>query len=116
MYDKNNVFAKIIRGEIPSKKVYEDDLILAFYDAFPAAPIHVLVVPKGEYVDYSDFIKKAPVIDIAHYFTKISDIASGLGLNDHGFRICSNKGAQSGQSVFHFHTHILSGAKFGAVI
>lgn len=116
MYDTNNIFAKIIRGEVSAKKVYEDDRILAFYDAFPVAPTHVLVIPKGEYIDYSDFVKNAPQQDIIHYFTKIDEIASGLSLDEHGFRLCSNRGTKSGQSVFHFHTHILSGAKFGAVV
>ena len=116
MYDSNNVFAKIIRGEIPAKKVYEDERVLAFNDAFPAAPTHVLVVPKGEYIDYSDFIKNAPAQDITYYFTKINDIIFDLGLEEHGFRLCTNRGVKSGQSVFHFHTHILSGAKFGAVV
>jgi histidine triad (HIT) family protein len=116
MYDKNNVFAKIIRGEIPSSKVCEDDKILAFHDVSPVAPTHVLVIPKGEYVDYSDFVKNAPKEDVLYYFTKVNDIAASLGLNEHGFRLCSNKGTNSGQSVFHFHMHILSGAKFGGVV
>lgn len=116
MYDPNNIFAKIIRGEIPAKKVYEDDRLLAFHDAFPVAPTHVLVVPKAEYLDYSDFVKNALPQDITHYFAKINEIASGLGLDEEGFRLCTNRGANSGQTVFHFHTHILSGAKFGSVV
>jgi histidine triad (HIT) family protein len=116
MYDTNNIFAKIIRGEMPSSKVYEDDKILAFHDISKAAPTHVLVIPKGEYIDYSDFITKASKEDVAHYFTKINEIALSLGLAEHGFRLCSNNGAKSGQSVFHFHTHVLGGAKFGGVV
>src|ERR1700677_3979692 len=107
MYDKNNVFAKIIRGEIPCKKVYEDDRILAFHDIAPAAPTHVLVIPKGEYPDYSDFISNAPEADVVYYYKKINEIAMALGLDSNGFRLTTNRGAWSGQSVFHFHTHIL---------
>jgi histidine triad (HIT) family protein len=110
-YDKQNIFAKIIRGEIPAKKVYEDEGILAFYDISPAAPIHCVVIPKGEYVDYSDFVKNSTTEEIKHYFTKINDIAVLLGLGEDGFRLCVNRGAKSGQSVFHFHTHILGGTK-----
>jgi len=117
MYDSNNVFAKIIRGEIPSKKVYEDDKVLAFYDVAPAAPTHVLVIPKGEYGDYIDFISKASPQDVLHYFTTIKEIARILGFSgNEGFRICSNIGAKAGQTVFHFHTHILGGAQFGEVV
>lgn len=111
-YDKQNVFAKIIRGEIPAKKVYEDERILAFYDISPAAPIHCIVIPKGEYADYSDFVNNASAEETSHYFTKINDIAMQLGLKEDGFRLCVNRGAKSGQSVFHFHTHILGGTKF----
>lgn len=113
-YDSNNVFAKIIRGEIPSKKIYEDDLVLAFFDAFPVAPTHILVIPKGRYIDYVDFFNKASKDEVAYYFTKVKEVATSMGLES--FRICSNIGEQSGQTVFHFHTHILGGAKFGGLI
>ncbi len=116
MYDSNNVFAKIIRGEIKSDKIYEDKYVLAFKDIAPAAPTHILVIPKGPYKDYSDFINKASPEEVSYYFTKINDIACDLGLEEHGFRLCSNIGEKSGQSVFHFHTHILSGAKFGRLV
>lgn len=106
-YDSNNIFAKIIRGDIPSKKIYEDDRVLAFFDAFPVAPTHILVIPKGQYIDYVDFLNKAPKDEIAYYFTKVKEVANSMGLES--FRICSNIGEQSGQSVFHFHTHILGG-------
>lgn len=113
-YDKNNIFAKIIRGEIPSNKIYEDKIVLAFFDAFPVAPTHILVIPKGEYIDYVDFIDKASGEEVSYYFTKVQEIAKSLNLES--FRICTNIGDESGQSVFHFHTHILSGAKFGGLI
>lgn len=113
-YDINNVFAKIIRGEIPSKKIYEDSFVLAFLDVFPVAPTHILVIPKGEYTDYVDFIDKASTQEVSHYFTKVKEIAQNLGVES--FRICSNIGEESGQSVFHFHTHILAGSKFGNLV
>lgn len=114
MYDTNNVFAKIIKNELPAKKVYEDDKILAFFDIAPVAPTHIIVIPKGQYINYVDFIEKASAEEISYYFTKIKDIAQSLGLDS--FRICSNMGERSGQSVFHFHTHILSGSKFSGLV
>jgi histidine triad (HIT) family protein len=116
MYDSNNVFAKIIRGEIKADKIYEDKYVLAFHDITPSAPTHVLVIPTGEYTDFTDFINKASPEEVSYYFTKINEIAHDLGLEKEGFRLCSNIGRQSGQSVFHFHTHILSGRKFGDLV
>lgn len=109
MYDKNNIFSKIINNELPSKKVYEDEMVLAFHDAHPVSPIHVLVVPKGEYIDYSDFVTNAPAEDVIYYFSKISDIIKHLGLEKDGYRLVTNKGTKSGQTIFHFHTHIIGG-------
>jgi histidine triad (HIT) family protein len=106
-YDPSNVFAKIIRGEIPCKKIYEDDYVLAFYDIAPVAPVHVLVIPKGEYVNFSDFAINAPQEFFSHYYKKIDEIANSLGLEY--YRLISNLGSESGQTVFHFHTHIISG-------
>lgn len=111
-YDTNNIFAKIIRGELPARKVYEDEAVLAFHDIAPNAPVHVLVIPKGEYIDFSDFVSKASAEEVTYYFSKINEIANMLGLEEEGFRLTTNKGSKSGQSVFHFHTHILGGAKF----
>lgn len=109
MYDKNNIFAKILRGEIPSLKLYEDDMLVVIQDANPAAPIHLLVLPKGEYSDFSDFVSKAHNEEISHYFKIVAKIAKENGADD--YRIICNKGHSAGQSVFHFHTHILSGFK-----
>lgn len=108
-YDKNNVFAKIIRNELPSKKIYEDDKILAFFDVAPIAPIHILVIPKGEYIDYPDFVANASVEDVSHYFLTVAKIAKEAGLDS--FKISSNIGEKSGQRVFHFHSHIIGGSK-----
>jgi histidine triad (HIT) family protein len=109
MYDKNNIFAKIISNKIPTEKLYEDELLIAIRDINPAAPIHILVIPKKEYIDFTDFIEKASSSEINHYFTAIAKIAKDNGATE--YRIVSNKGTSSGQSVFHFHTHILSGLK-----
>lgn len=109
MYDKDNVFAKIIAGSISAKKVYEDDKILAIHDINPVAPVHILVIPKEEYKDFNDFITHASKEDITLYFSKIIDITKELGLEENGYRLVINKGSQSGQTVFHFHTHIIGG-------
>ena len=107
MYNKNNIFAKIISGDIPADKLYEDDKILAIKDITPAAPIHILVIPKEHYIDFADFISRASKEDISHYFKTIDKIAKENGIED--YRLITNKGEAAGQSVFHFHTHILSG-------
>lgn len=108
MYDKNNIFAKIISGEVSAEKLYEDNKLIVIKDTNPAAPIHLLVIPKGNYTDFADFTAKASTEEVAHYFRKVATIAKENGANE--YRIVSNKGAKSGQSVFHFHTHILSGS------
>jgi len=113
MYDKNNIFAKIINKEIPSKLIYEDEHLLAFHDMYPVAPIHVLVIPKGEYKDYSHFIASAkPEIQI-HFFKQVSKLANDLCGNN--FRLCTNNGAMSGQTIFHFHMHIIGGKQLGGL-
>jgi len=116
MYDTENVFAKIINGQLSAKKVYEDDKILAFHDIHPESPTHILVLPKGEYIDFSDFITKASSDEVKNYFNKIVDIIKELGLEENGYRLITNKGSQSGQSVFHFHMHILSGRQLNGLI
>jgi len=115
-YDPNNIFAKIIRGEIPSTKVYEDDKILAFNDISRAAPIHVLVVPKGQYINFADFTSKADDKEIVDFFKKVSEIAKSLNLTESGYRIISNTGSDASQSVPHFHIHIVGGKKLGGLI
>ncbi len=109
MYDKNNVFAKIITKSIPAKIIYEDNDFIAFDDINPVAPIHVIVIPKKEYIDYNDFIGKASADEIKNYFTKLAEIASMIGLDQDGYRLITNKGSKSGQSIFHFHFHIIGG-------
>ena len=106
MYDKNNIFAKIINGDIPAEKLYEDEKVVAIKDINPAAPIHILVIPKGAFIDFADFVTNSSPEDIAYYFKTIEKIAKDSGAKD--YRLVSNKGETAGQSVFHFHTHILS--------
>jgi histidine triad (HIT) family protein len=115
-YDSNNIFAKIIRGEIPCAKVYEDSVILAFHDISKAAPLHVLVVPKGEYVSFADFATHAPAEEVVDFFRKVSEIASSLGLDKTGYRLITNNGSDASQTVAHFHVHILGGKKLGGLL
>lgn len=115
-YDKNNIFAKIIRGEIPAKKVYEDENILAFYDISKASPIHVLVIPKGEFIDFIDFTTKENPLEVANFFKKVAEIAKDLKVDESGFRMITNNGSDAHQTVKHFHVHILAGKKLGPLI
>ncbi|NRB11131.1 MAG: HIT domain-containing protein [Rickettsiaceae bacterium] len=105
-YDKNNIFAKIISGEINTDRIYEDDKVIAINDINPAAPIHILIIPKENYVDFADFVNNANSEYIAHYYKIINKIAKDNGADE--YRLVTNKGAAAGQSVFHFHTHLLA--------
>ncbi len=109
MYIKDNVFAKIINKDIPSTIIYEDDNVLAFNDINPAAPVHVLVIPKKEYIDYSDFILKASSNEIKEYFSSLAHVASLVGLEQDSYRLITNKGEKCGQTIPHFHFHIVGG-------
>ncbi len=115
-YDSNNIFAKILRGEIPCGKVYEDDHVLAFKDINPQAPVHILVIPKGAYVSISDFGAKASAAEIKVFFDAVSKIAAEQGLSEDGFRTITNTGANGGQEVPHFHLHILGGRRLGPML
>ena len=116
LYDKNNIFAKIIRGEIPAKKVYEDENILAFYDISKASPIHVLVIPKGEFIDFIDFVTKENPQKVTNFFQKVAQISQDLKIVESGFRLITNNGSDAHQTVKHFHVHILAGKKLGPLI
>jgi histidine triad (HIT) family protein len=115
-YNRDNIFAKIIRGEIPAKKVYEDAQVLAFHDISKATPIHVLVIPKGEYQNFSDFVSKASDVEIADFFKKVHEVAKLVNADASGFRILSNTGFDAHQTVPHFHVHILAGRKLGPLV
>lgn len=115
-YDKQNVFAKILRSEIPCKKIYEDAYVLAFEDIAPAAPVHVLVVPKGDYVSLHDFTVGATADMVQGFFIAIQRVVEKIGLEKSGYRIISNHGADAGQIVPHFHVHILGGKNLGTLV
>jgi histidine triad (HIT) family protein len=115
-YDPNNVFARILRGEIPCKKVFEDDRVLAFHDINPQAPVHVLVIPKGAYVSMDDFSARASDAEIAAFIRAIGQIARQLGLAENGYRILANHGPDSHQEVPHLHIHIFAGRPLGRML
>ena len=119
-YDKNNIFAKILRGEIPSKKIYEDEYVFAFYDINPQKKVHVLVIPKGKYVNLDDFSSKAPEKEIIGLIKGISTVAKKIGVSDEvqggGYRSLVNVGENGGQEVPHLHFHIFGGEKVGKMV
>lgn len=115
-YDDNNIFAKILRGEIPCKKVYEDSHVLAFNDIAPKAPVHVLVIPKGKYVSIVDFGSRASAEEIKGFYAAVAKIANEQGLDGSGFRTIANTGLNGGQEVPHFHVHLLGGKKLGPML
>ncbi len=116
MYDQNNVFAKIIRKEIPCQQVYEDEGVFAFHDANPAAPVHVLVLPKGEYISFDDFTLNAGAEAVGNFFATVRKIAHSFGVEKTGYRLVMNHGADASQTVHHFHVHILGGRSLGGLL
>jgi diadenosine tetraphosphate (Ap4A) HIT family hydrolase len=115
-YDDQNVFAKILRGEIPSTKVYEDEWAYAFPDIAPQAPTHVLVIPKGAYVSWDDFSARASADEIAGFVRAVGTVARAAGLVEPGYRLLANIGADGGQEVAHLHVHIFAGKPLGRMI
>jgi histidine triad (HIT) family protein len=115
-YDKNNIFAKMIAGEIPCDKVYEDDYVLAFKDLYPQAKVHVLVIPKNAYISIDDFGEKATPEELKSFFQAVSRIAHQLGVDKDGYRVIANHNLYAGQQVFHFHVHILGGQPLGPLV
>ncbi len=115
-YDDNNIFARILRGEIPNKTVYEDQWALAFYDINPQAPIHILVIPKGPYVSWDDFSEKASDAEIAGYIRAVGQVAREAGLPEPGYRLLANVGKHGHQEVPHLHVHIFGGKQMGAML
>jgi len=115
-YDPNNVFAKILRGEIPCDKVYEDEHTLAFRDIAPKAPVHVLVIPKGAYVSWTDFSEKASDAEIAALIRAVGKVARDLGVAEDGYRTLANTGTNGHQEVPHLHIHLFGGRKLGAML
>lgn len=115
-YDDQNIFAKILRGEIPNNTVYEDDHVLAFRDIAPQAPVHILVIPKGAYVSIDDFAARASADETAAFYSAIAKIVAQEGLQAGGFRCIANTGLNGGQEVPHYHIHILGGAPIGPMV
>ena len=115
-YDDDNIFAKILRGEIPSSKVYEDEWAIAFEDINPQAEIHTLVVPKGKYVSWDDFSARAPDQEIAGFVRAVGKVAREKGLVEPGYRLLANVGENGGQEVPHLHIHLFGGQKLGRMV
>lgn len=115
-YDQENIFAKILRGEIPCDKVYEDDHTLAFKDINPRKPVHVLAIPKGAYVSFDDFSANASDAEIAGFTRAVGRIARDLGLAEPGYRLLANTGRDGGQEVPHYHVHIFGGERVGPMV
>ena len=118
-YDDNNIFAKILRGEIPCKKIYEDEFVLSFYDINPQKKIHALVIPKGKYVDLDDFCKNASPKEMVGMFKGIEIVSNKLGISlrsGKGYRALTNIGNDGGQEVPHLHFHLFGGEKIGKMV
>lgn len=115
-YDDANVFAKILRGEIPSQRVYEDEWAIAFGDIAPQAPVHILVIPRGRYVSWDDFTASASAEEIAGFARAIGAVARQAGLVEAGYRVLYNVGHDGGQEVPHLHAHIFGGRPLGRMI
>jgi diadenosine tetraphosphate (Ap4A) HIT family hydrolase len=115
-YDATNIFARILRGEIPARKIFENEFAVAFHDIAPQAPVHVLVIPKGDYVSFADFSATASDAEIAGFFRAVGSVAKNLGLEAPGYRLLANMGEHSGQEVPHFHVHLFGGRPLGRML
>ena len=115
-YDDQNIFAKILRGEIPNKTIYEDDWALAFHDINPQAPVHALVIPKGAYVTWDDFSANAADAEIAGFIRAVGKVARDLGLVEPGYRLLANIGIDAHQEVPHLHVHLFGGKALGPML
>ena len=115
-YDNNNIFAKILREEISCKKVYENDYVLAFHDVNPQKKVHILIIPKGAYIDLDDFNNKASDKEIAEFNKAITHVSNLLGVKDKGYRALTNIGSHGGQEVPHMHFHIFAGEQIGKMV
>ncbi|MDX2209228.1 MAG: histidine triad nucleotide-binding protein [Sphingopyxis sp.] len=115
-YDDRNIFARILRGELPCNSVYEDEWALAFHDINPQAPVHILVIPKGAYVSWDDFSARAGANEIAGFIRAVGQVARDLGLPAPGYRLLANVGGHGGQEVPHFHVHLFGGQWLGPML
>ncbi|MDD2876213.1 MAG: histidine triad nucleotide-binding protein [Acidiphilium sp.] len=115
-YDDNNIFAKILRGEIPSRKVFENEFALAFHDINPQAPHHILIIPKGRYVAFADFAATASEAEVAGFIRAVGHVAHMLGFEEAGYRLLANMGPDSHQEVPHLHVHLFAGKPLGPML
>jgi diadenosine tetraphosphate (Ap4A) HIT family hydrolase len=115
-YDETNIFARILRGELPCKKVFEDEFSLAFHDINPQAPLHILVIPKGPYVSWDDFSERGSDAEIAGFVRAVGQVARDLGLVAPGYRLLANVGLDSHQEIPHLHVHLFAGQKLGPML
>ncbi|MGC6399822.1 histidine triad nucleotide-binding protein [Sphingomonas sp. FW199] len=115
-YDDTNIFARILLGEIPSNRVYEDDWAVAFHDIAPQAPVHVLVIPRGAYVSWDDFSARGSEAEIAGFIRAVGIVARQLGLVEPGYRLLANVGGHGGQEVPHLHVHLFGGTPLGPML
>ena len=115
-YDETNIFARILRGELPSKTVYEDEFALAFHDINPQAPLHILVIPKGPYVSWDDFSERGSDAEIAGFVRAVGQVARDAGLVAPGYRLLANVGLDSHQEIAHLHVHIFAGQPLGPML
>ncbi len=115
-YDDSNIFARILRGEIPSRRVFEDEYAIAFHDIAPQAPVHVLVIPRGRYVSLADFAAQAGDAEIAGFWRAVGRVAHEMGLEQAGYRVLANMGEHAGQEVAHFHVHLFAGRALGPML
>ena len=115
-YDENNIFAKILRGELPAKTVLETEHSLAFHDINPLAPVHVLVIPRGAYVSWDDFSANASDAEIVDYIRAVGEVARRVGADAQGYRLLANTGKRAGQEVPHLHVHLFGGQPLGPML
>ena len=115
-YDDSNIFARILRGELPCKKVFEDEHALAFHDINPLAPVHILVIPKGAYVSWDDFSERASEAEIAGFVRAVGHVAREAEMVAQGYRLVANTGKRAGQEVAHLHVHIFGGEPLGPML
>jgi len=115
-YDSTNIFARILRGEVPSNKVYEDEHALAFHDVNPQAPVHILVVPKGAFVSWDDFSERGSAEEIAGFVKAVGHVARSQGMVTRGYRLLANVGRNGGQEVPHLHVHVFGGGPLGPML
>ncbi len=115
-YDDTNIFARVLRGEIPCRRVFENEYALAFHDIAPQAPVHVLVIPRGRFVSLADFSAHGTDAEIAGFWRAVGRVAHDLGLEEAGYRVLANMGRHAGQEVAHFHVHLFGGRELGRML